>query len=570
MARTRNIKGQYVADISKGVADSSFGFAPGQQAVPPKAISNSVGSLTPVEAYSLSAAVRTCINARNEPYNQVHIRLFDKSGRELLSGEAFDFIKAPNPGQNGNEFIRAIASFCDISDERLALIQPNKDGTKSCYALNPLSAWISSPVLCRLPELIQKWNYIWNQGAQFTYNAEDIVFSAEWNPSSPVRGSSKLYTLVNSIQASYQAERYIRAFFSNNAIPASIVNVETDNQDLVEPLKREFLSAHQGEANAFRMLFTAGAKVTVDSLEQPLNEAPFQQFIDNVKSTAASIWMVPPLHSGQFDKTRFDSTREQDDFFYGSVWLPNVEKTQRFVQMIIDKHYRYSTGDRKTLRMSKSLSEKFEKAKASSDSDIVVILDCDHIPSVSRLKLHKLEYAQKLQDTFHMTPAESALEVGLDLELNDAANLVWYNTSQKFVEHVKGDLVPITPISTATKPENDATEPVLPDEAEELESQGTDDNAPNEEQVDSVKAMFRDLKKLTLDLMDKGQKWSLNDAYTLAKKHNCYLPGVVKAIRSDFLFVKDADKDSIKKHFNKKINNKSATDKYIVKLLKVK
>lgn len=524
--------------------DSSFGQQPAQGAVAPLAVKNSLGRVPPIAMWEICSCVRTAVRARNEPFGQVKIRLFTKGGEEIAGGEAFDFFQKPNPSQSGPTFLQAVSYWGDITGERCAYVRPSGVGKVVAHVLNPMSLAFVTKVLPRFPEDVQQWRYTWDNGILQTFSSDDVIRDIDWNPSSLVRGSSPLYAVLNSVDASYKAQRYLRSFFGNNARPSGVLNVDTDNPDLVDPFKQEYLSAMRGEANAWSTFFTAGKKVTYTPLDAPVPDGPHNpiaMLIKNVRDEVAALYMVPPLHGGMWDQTKFDSVEEQNNFFYESVWLPRVELLQAFAQQINDKHLRFAVPKKKPGKtvMSRSLQARLEKAMPQTDADVVVVIDCDHIPAVSNLKKKKVEYAALLQRTFHMTPEESAVEVGLEIEMNEAAKLVWYETDQTFIEGKPG--APAEELRAAPQPQED------PNKVQESE-------AKTAKAMESLKVFYRELRRMTLAHADVGSRWTLKEADALARQHNCHGPTVRASIRRAYNALapmqKAQDKEAIKAYLN--------------------
>ncbi len=557
----RDKNGRYLP-VEKGALDSSWG-AQQVQGVAPKAIKNSARALTPIEAYQLSSPVRVAIRARSEPFNQVKIRLFDRRGNEVIDGEEYDFIQHPNPFQSGAEFICNLSALNDLTNERLVHVITEENGKKIARALNGIGMLImnskghkgngSMGVNPRYPEDILSWRYIHANGEYEEFLADDVVFEHEFNASSPVRGSSPLYTVVNAIDSAYRAERYIRAFFLNGAIPTTLINVETDNPDLVQPYKQEYESAMQGDVNAWRAMFTYGHKVSVEQLSQPIEDAPFQQLIMNVHRQVQSIYLTPPIVSGNFDQVRFDSAAEQTSYFYGGVFLPNSDKLCRYMQKVLEKAYPVTNPQKckkiDASNIKPSLKKKFQKSLSEAKGDLVIVIDADHIPEVARLKKYKIEYAAQLMHDFHITPRAAALEVDMELDLNDSSDLVWYDSNQKFVEHVRAEQIPITPSSVASDPANVEPKVVAPTP----EQSANDYEEVDTEQVDNVKSFMRELRKMSLNAMDNKQIWTLREVDTVAKTHNVEKI-VYKEVRKLYVklneLIKQQDKENIKHIFN--------------------
>ncbi len=460
--------------LVKGAADSQWGAVTNQNAAPPRSVVDIIRNPTPAEAYAQSVAVRSAINARNIPLLQVNARLFNRHGKEVVSGQLLRRFQQPNVGQKFSQFLQTLAIYCDLAAERFIYIHDDKENGEDnvAHVLNPIGAQVIDPAIPRFKEHIKMWRYIWENGKLEQIPASKVIYDLDPNPSSRVRGQSPIIALANSIGAAVEATRYNRSYFANNAEPSSICHLETSNAEIAEQFKREYESSHRGAYKAWRTMFTYNnpdgvGNVKFEPLEQYRPDDPFKTLLEHVQDEVSSIFMVPPLFGGMWNKTRFDSVKEQNDFFFESVFLPRVSLLQDFLQMWVNRLTLLGYSS-KEVKFNKALGEKYEKAMATQvDSEVVLVLDCDHIPSVARLKQKHVSYAQALMDTFHLTPRVAAEEVGLELNLNSSADLVWYKSDQKYmpVETAKNNSTMPNPKTPAPVSEPMPTEP----DAEQLD-----------------------------------------------------------------------------------------------------
>jgi hypothetical protein len=534
------------------VNDASFTPQISNNALAPLVVRNVIKALSPTTAYELCSAVRAALQARNQPFSQVQCRLFLKSsGQEILGGDLYQKLSFPNKFQAFNVFLTELAYWDDLAGERAILLHDDKEKDAQMHILNPFGLTVYLPARPRLPEDIKKWWYIWQNGDLETLDNEAVYFDHPFNPSSPVRGASPLIAVINSITASYQAQKYIRSYFGNNARPDMIVNVDTDNPSEVVPFKEEFNSRHRGEENAWTAFFTYGKKLSIEELSQPIAEAPFQELVKNVTAEVMSLYMVPPLHGGQWDKTRFDSVEEQNNWFYESTWMPRLENNQRFIQGLVDNKLQSLSIERyRKANLSKSMDMQFEKLRGTTKGDIVVLLDTEQVPAVARLKINRLKYAKEIMDTAKVSPRNACIEVGLhDLEFTPASDLVWFNSDAKFIEQRKDTSTLVTPMDVAVE----QTEVTPAQEEEVVESIATEQEI---DQAHKIKLFYRELRKLTLELKDKQSIWTLNQVDTLSKKMDAYSVTLSLELRKDYHYLRSMkDSDSVKKYFNGKKNS---------------
>ncbi len=560
--RVRNSKGQYVGKnpINKGVNDSYFGAAASQNAAAPLTVKNIIKNLTPTECYQLCSAVRAAVRARTQPYEQVKIRLFmKKSGQEIFGGDIYNTIMQPNKYQDGNCFLKDLASWSDLGGERA--IHCHKMNNEEVYhVMNPFGMLVVDPWLPRYPEEIKKWQYMHYNGQLEYILSEDVFYRHNWNPSSPVRGTSPLWSLTNSIGASYMAQRYIRSFFANNARVDQIITLDTQNNDELTAFKEEYLSEHRGDDNAFKTWIMSGVnKIDVKQMAQETQDAPFQELIKNVNTEVMKVYSVPPLLGGNFDAVRFDSAEEQNRVFFENCWLPEMHNMQKYLQQFIDQELQNGTIENyKKPVMTKSMENRFDKLRGVAEGSVVIILDADSIAGVAELQKHKVAYSQILQDTFHITPRASAKEIGIELDFNEAADLPWFNSSQKFMELKRDNASVVTPEEVAIN------ENTKPDEAlVESETTMSDEEKSVKEKL---KSFYHELRKFTFDKMEEGKIWSLQEVDNFAKSHKVYSSRFSIELRKDFNSLRplclNKNVDEIKKYLNKKNN------KYLNKIVK--
>jgi hypothetical protein len=298
----------------------------------------------------------------------------------------------------------------------------------------------------------------------------------------------------------------------------------------------------------------------VKFLEAALKEGPFLALLQAVTSEVHASYMVPPLHGGQWDKTKFDSVEEQNRFFYESVFIPRCEDLQKFCQRIQDDYlYALEAKDLREVRLTKSMAGRLDRARSDSGGSVLVALDIDHIPAVAQLRDYQLTRASRLIEVAHLTPRAACEAVGLELELNRTADFVWYKNDQKFVDPltVKAEdqdykaapaLEDPTKAAAAKAPN---PEPAAPPKAEPVEKAA---QTPEEleARTEQLREFFVGLRTLSLECADQKGIWTLSQADGLAKELGLplFLP-----IRAAFTSLRPichaGNKEAVRSYFNK-------------------
>jgi HK97 family phage portal protein len=459
-------------------------------------------TLSPQDAYALSIDLRAAINARNEPLSHGKIRLFYKrSGDEIIGGELFQMLQNPCPAMSQSAFIYEVGSWWDLAGEMVVgTIMDDKDIPAGIYPLNPFRLTVQTPNPAKTLSSVKQWRYNWENGIQVFYGAESIVLQKNFNPLSSVRGLPPILAGTNEISASYESMAYNRRFFSNNAEPSHIVNLPnvTDPKE-IEAFKQEYLSNYSiRTGNSHKVMFVGGSEVRIEAISQAVKEASYLGLQTLTSDKIMRLYKVPPVHGGLWDKAKFDSVGEQNKVFAETVLMPSAERTSQYLQLIVDRFFRI--GNHKSItpkHLSKSMKGLFEKASSERpDSDIIVILDIDHLPIISELKSQKLAYAKAFQETFKVSPFEAAEEVGIEIEKNDANQKVWVtSTEQPFIEPTVEPVVETEPTEVPDDSE-------IPAEDEEITA----------EKRQQAKAIVRGYRKMVLEKLEQGRVFKLSEA----------------------------------------------------------
>lgn len=507
-------------------------------------------ALAPREAYHLSVDLQTAISAIARPLSQGKLRFFHRrSGDEITGGNLVQFFVRPCPGYTQCSLIRDLTTWWNLKGEMaLSRVRDGKDQSAGMYPLDPFRLRPLEPTTPKTLEHVRTWQYHWDDGVTVNMASDDLVLVKNFNPTSAVRGAPPVLSVVGEISAAYEGVSYNRRFFLNDAVPSHVVVLRniTDPKKITQ-YKDEYLSffsTRTGKSHKALVVGSTGpdADVEIKPLGDNKRDVQFANLINLSTERIMRAYMVPPLHGGMWDKTRFDSIAEQNRAFAEMNLMPAAEHVSQFLQVVLDRFGRgFSTerGSGGGKRLTRRMSDQFEKARAERDGDVVVLLDIDHLPIIADLKAQKLDYAQKLQSTFKLTPFQAAQEVGYDIEENEANRMVWVQNTEVAVDPDE----PVAPQPVAQEPN-------------EADDTGDDVDA-DPETVDAAKEIIRQYRKLVLACLDAGRVFKLSEADALNTIKSQRLH---EQIRADYIEVKriigaggDA-KAAVKQYLNRTYN----------------
>ncbi len=498
-------------------------------------------NLTPTEQYELSIAVNAAVNAICRNLSKCVLRVFTRSGREVVGGDLFDLFAMPGPKFSQRKLIWEIASWLNISGEYFVnLANPDNEGRPT--ALLPVPPpWIevSNPVKPpKNRDAVVQWRHRWPDGTEELIRDDYLIFERLFNPNArSIRGLSPLVTGGVQVSGAYYAERYNKQFFENGAIPSHIVKLPagTSKQDR-DAFSRRYMATYSNAANqGHRVAIIAGDKdFSVTPLEQSFQDGAFMEMQKRGDLKVGQLYRVPAINMGIYDKTRFDTANEERKLFLEETLEPQAELiAESFQNQLVDPFYKFSevttTSGRRIKECPKGLQKQFEKAEGERrGAGLMVILDTDTLPVKHDVLEAKTKSALEMREAYHMSPQEVADWTCMDIEPRKERNDVWIPNNFINITHPEQNamLVPgVKPGGAEDKP------------AKEPSGAGSKSNAshqaeklpPDRVQLKSVAKFLRQIRRPTFDALDAGGIWSLEEGYKIAGDEA--LNSVVKRVR---------------------------------------
>ncbi len=466
-------------------------------------------NLAPVEQYELSIAVNAAVNAICRNLSKARIRLFTRTGREIVSGQLYDLLKLPHPKFSQRKLIWEIAAWLNIAGEFMINMDEENGRPAALYPLAPQTVRIVNPA--KMPnrrEDVVQWGCRQTDGSEMYIRDDFLLYERLFNPNPrTIRGLSPLVTGACQVSGAYYAERYNKQFFENNAIPSHIIKLSNGTPKVQrDAFTRQYLRSYGNYANnAHKVAVVTGDKdFAVEVLEQPFQDGAFMEMMKRGDLKVGQLFRVPAISMGIYDKTRFDTANEERKLFLEETLDPQAELiAEAFQFQLVDPFFQFSdfstTGGKELKGQSKSVQKSFEKAEADRrGGKVLLLLDTDTLPIKHEIILAKTESALKMREAYHMSPQEAADFVGMDIDAKKEREDVWIANNYVNITHPE---------------QNAALVPGVKPAGTEAAAGGADKPAkPSKKRVAAAKALLRKIRRPTFDAAERGSVWTLAEA----------------------------------------------------------
>lgn len=200
------------------------------------------------------------------------------AGAELIEIEehpALDLIDKFNDYTASDDGIYLTSSMQDIFGDCFWYVNP-KAGI--IYLIPSDKVKVYTSVDKNGATLITKYEYtdtIDGKNVKINYSPEEIVPFKNPNPKNPIRGLSRIETLLRTIQTDINAEEFNRRFFMNNATPDTVFSTDQKlNTDQIARIESEMKKRFRGVQNSHKTMIMSGG-LTAASLNTSQRDMEF-------------------------------------------------------------------------------------------------------------------------------------------------------------------------------------------------------------------------------------------------------------------------------------------------------
>ncbi len=252
--------------------------------------------------------------------------------------EALALLAKPNQVMSGDEIWDATASYLNLKGEVFWVLDKSIGMAAGVQVSRPAQIFVPNPD--KFKPAINANNELigWTYQNQMPIALEDIIHFKLFNPYNEIRGLSPFEVVRMQVETDYQAIKYNRSFFANDATPGSLIIDKNDSvsKSEWEALKVQWESRHVGAGNKHKIGLLSG---DLDFKRMGLTHEEIG-WIEQRKMTldeVLGVWGVPRGIALQMD-LKYASALAMRKQFWIDTMLPQLKLVQNKLQVdYVDK-----------------------------------------------------------------------------------------------------------------------------------------------------------------------------------------------------------------------------------------
>lgn len=280
--------------------------------------------------YSQQAVVYACVAAKARNIAQVPFKLYSlgsKRDDEITSGTIYDLFRNPNPTVSRFQLWEALITSIDLTGEWFIVY--DAEVVKGV----PVFIW-PLPGSMFKPWYVGRGKGVWagwtlrRNGTELNLTHDELIFDKYYNPYDEVRGLTPLDAAKLSLESDFDAMRFNRNFFKNDATPA--VTFETEqhlNDAQYERLKHQIIDSRRGVANAHRALLLDSG-VTANQLSISQKDMQFLQQRQYTRDEICMIYKVPKAEIAVYEDVNYATALSADRSFWLKTLVPLMTRIE--------------------------------------------------------------------------------------------------------------------------------------------------------------------------------------------------------------------------------------------------
>jgi len=194
---------------------------------------------------------------------------------------------------------------------------------------------------------------------------DDVIFDRYYHPMDSMRGLSPLEAAWMALDTEYQARRYNRNFFYNDASPGKTYTTDEMIDDAsYERLKQDLLYNRQGAENAHQgLILDNGLKPVTEGITQ--RDAQFIEQMGLTLHDVCAVYNVDPAIIGFEKESKYASAKEARRYFWTDTIIPYLrgieEKLNQGLLLQYNVELRFDTTNIEALAYT--MTERVEAAQ---------------------------------------------------------------------------------------------------------------------------------------------------------------------------------------------------------------
>jgi HK97 family phage portal protein len=188
---------------------------------------------------------------------------------------------------------------------------------------------------------------VYTQGKQETrtFAPEQIVYFREFHPTDDLGpGVAAIDVAKPAILAEYEARRYVRAFFQNDAIPGMLLTTPQEvPQTELDKLRDWWYDKFRGAKNHHKVAFV-DRDLTAQILTTDLTSMALSEVLDQARKDICAAFQVPDILVGNMTESTYANAAEARQFMMEEVTIPRADYYQDAINTQLVEPYDMNVG----------------------------------------------------------------------------------------------------------------------------------------------------------------------------------------------------------------------------------
>lgn len=246
--------------------------------------------------------------------------------REVPDHPLLEMLQHPNLELTGRACLKVSQVWRDIKGEAFWLLAVDEGGVPRGYFPVP-PHWVEKTPTQESP------TYRISVGAmQIEVKREAMVWFRDPDPSNPYgRGTGVAESLGDELETDEAAAKYIKGWFTNNAMPSFIVSFEGASEVELKRAREKWEREHRGYRNAHRAHFSSG-KMNALRLDASFRDQQIADMRRLSRDFIAQVFAVPPELIGIIENSNRATITAARYIYALGVEFPRVESMRTELQ----------------------------------------------------------------------------------------------------------------------------------------------------------------------------------------------------------------------------------------------
>lgn len=289
------------------------------------------------EGYRKNSAVFACLNFWADSFGEpeLHVYSMQDDDKVKVPGHPLrELLRYPNEFMGENELLETTVTYALIGG--IAYWWKERTGSRKVIGLWPLHDGHVTPIPDPVGYL-SHYEYSVDGGEPIYLAREDVVpFRWRLDPLNPLRGLSPIVAAARSIDMDSEAQRYQYALLKNDAVPRTMLIVNSSlTDDAFKRMSEQFRERYGGERRG-DVAIVEGQEGRIERLGANLEELAAESLHNIPESRIAAAFGIPAVMVGLnvgLQRAIQGAPRELQEFWTETVRVPRWRRFASQVEM---------------------------------------------------------------------------------------------------------------------------------------------------------------------------------------------------------------------------------------------